>query len=160
MTDTGPEQVTTPGRHSRLLPLGPVLLSHLGRIVSLLSGGALVVSVVLKMVNLEHTLVEYSAYRLLAWIPDPLLAGTALGTEAVLAWLLLAPSTWRTWGLPAAVLFLTATGLLLAAETLIGSMGDCGCLPFMARDIGWSAVGQNFSAALVLVGVWGLADLK
>ena len=130
-------------------------MTRLGRGVSLIVGLFFAVGVFWKLVDWQISAEGLANYGTLAWMPPTLLMIGSLAAETFVAVTLLLPGTWHRWGLLSAAGFLLFTALVLTVEILSGGTGDCGCLPFLTREINWFSVGQNASAALLLSGVWG-----
>lgn len=126
------------------------------RVITVILGLILAAGVVSKLTDWESTRDAMTVYFVMSWLPPALPAVGSLIFETFTALMLLGSRTWRRWGLLTAGAFLTFTGILLAVETLTGGSGDCGCIPFLPRDIGWLAAGQNISAALFLFSLWSL----
>ncbi len=124
--------------------------------MALLVGLIFLAGALWKVAGWEHHVEVLGAYGVLDFLPAGMLAAGSLVVEVGIAALLLLPRTWAR-GLLIAAGFLVFTALILAWETLVGGAGDCGCLPFLTRSIGWAAVGQNLAAALFLgsLGVLG-----
>lgn len=129
------------------------------RWLALLAGLVFLGGAVWKVADWHYHVEVLGAYGVLDFLPAGLLAAGSLVLEIALAVLMLLPRTWAR-GLQAAAAFLVFTAAILAWETLAGGGGDCGCLPFFTRYIGWGAVGQNLAAALFLgsLGVLGSMD--
>ena len=137
----------------------PQLQERAARVVALLLGLLFTAGVVSKVFDWETTREAMTVYTIISWLPPALPAMGSLVMETFIAITLIMNATWRTWGLPSVSGFLAATGVLLALETLSGGGGDCGCLPFLPRDISWLAAGQNVAAALFLFSLWRLLTL-
>ncbi len=137
----------------------PQLQERAARVVALLLGLLFAAGVVSKVFDWETTREAMTVYTIISWLPPALPAMGSLVMETFIAITLIMNATWRTWGLPSVSGFLAATGVLLALETLSGGGGDCGCLPFLPRDISWLAAGQNVAAALFLFSLWRLLAL-
>jgi len=129
------------------------------RIVSVIMGIVFAAGVVTKVVDWDNTVQAMTIYSILDWVPPLLPAAGSLILEIFVAVTLLAGPAWKKYGMPACAGFWAITGILLAVETLMGGSGDCGCLPFLPRDIGWIAALQNFSIALFLVALWRVVQL-
>lgn len=129
---------------------------RVARIVSLLAGLVFAVGAIWKVFIWGDHVAAMSVYTVLSWLPTSGLAAGSLAVELLVGVWLLLPATWQRYGLPAATLFMLATGILLAVETLAGGSGECGCLPFLSRQIGWLATAQNLTVALFLGGLWGM----
>jgi len=129
------------------------------RVVALLLGLLFFAGVIAKIFDWETTREAMTVYTIISWLPPALPAAGSLAVEAFMSVTLILTPTWRKYGLPSAALFLAGTGVMLALETLSGGGGDCGCLPFLPRDISWLAAGQNAAAAIFLFSLWRyLAD--
>ncbi len=128
------------------------------RIVSVIMGIVFAAGVVTKVADWENTVQAMTIYSILDRVPPLLPAVGSLILEIFIAVTLLAGPTWKKYGLPACAGFWAFTGILLAVETLAGGSGDCGCLPFLPRDIGWIAALQNLSTALFLVALWRIVQ--
>lgn len=126
-----------------------------GRGLSLIVGLFFALGVVWKLVDWQVSAEGLANYSTLTWMPPTLLMIGSMAAETFVAALLLLPRTWQRWGLLSAASFLLFTALVLSIEILSGGAGDCGCLPFLTREINWFSVLQNVSAALLLMGVWG-----
>ncbi len=109
---------------------------------------------IMKLLDWEATRDAMTAYSILDWLPPALPAAGSLVWEFFIAAALLLHRTWHRWGLPAATLFLVVTGIMLVLETLAGGAGDCGCIPFLPRDISLLAAAQNGAQALFLGSLW------
>ena len=129
------------------------------RVVSVIMGLVFAAGVVTKLTDWETTRNAMTVYSTLKLLPPILPAVASLILEAAVAVTLLASPTWRRVGLPACGAFWAFTGVILAVETILGSTGDCGCLPFMPRNITWFAAAQNLSTALFLVALWRLIHI-
>jgi hypothetical protein len=134
----------------------PKWLKWFGRGVSLVVGLFFAVGVFWKLVDWQISAEGLANYGTLTWIPPALLMIGSLVAETFVSATLLLPRTWHRWGLLSAAGFLLFTALVLSLEILTGGAGDCGCLPFLTREINWLSVGQNASAALLLTGIWGV----
>ena len=130
------------------------------RIVSVIMGIIFAAGVVTKVADWENTVQAMTIYSILDGVPPLLPAAGSLILEILIAVTLLAGSAWKKYGMPACAGFWAFTGILLAIETLMGGSGDCGCLPFLPRDISWAAALQNFSTALFLVALWRVVQLS
>ena len=137
----------------------PQLQERAARVVALLLGLLFAAGVVSKVFDWETTREAMTVYTIISWLPPALPAVGSLVMETFIAITLIMNATWRTWGLPSVSGFLAVTGVMLALETLSGGGGDCGCLPFLPRDISWLAAGQNIAAALFLFSLWRLLAL-
>ena len=129
------------------------------RWMAVLVGLVFLAGVVWKVAAWEHHVEVLGAYGVLDVLPAGFLAAASLVIEVGIAALMLLPKTWHR-GLMAGAGFLLFTALILAWETLGGGSGDCGCLPFLSRSIGWAAVGQNVAAALFLGSLGMLGELS
>jgi hypothetical protein len=116
--------------------------------------------VVTKVADWQNTVNAMTIYSILDWAPPLLPAAGSLILECFVAVTLLAGPTWKKYGLPSCAAFWAFTGVLLAVESLMGGSGDCGCLPFLPRDISWFAALQNLSTALFLVALWRVVQLS
>ena len=130
------------------------------RIVSVIMGIIFAAGVVTKVADWENTVQAMTIYSILDGVPPLLPAAGSLILEILIAVTLLAGSARKKYGMPACAGFWAFTGILLAIETLMGGSGDCGCLPFLPRDISWAAALQNFSTALFLVALWRVVQLS
>lgn len=130
------------------------------RIVSVIMGIVFAAGVVTKMADWENTVQAMTIYSILDRVPPILPAAGSLILEIFIAVTLLAGSAWKKYGMPACSGFWAFTGILLAIETLMGGSGDCGCLPFLPRDISWIAALQNFATALFLISLWRVVQLS
>jgi hypothetical protein len=119
-----------------------------------ITGAVFLAGVVLKVLDWEATREAMTAYTLLDPFPSTLVAAGSLGLESLVAVGLLGGGWWRRWGLPAVTGFLLVTGVILALETMAGGTGDCGCIPFLPRGIGWASTVQNLAAALFYFALW------
>ncbi len=119
-----------------------------------ITGLVFLAGVVLKVLDWEATREAMTAYTLLDPFPSWLVAAGSLGLETLVAVGLLGGRWWRRWGLPAVSGFLLVTGVILALETMAGGAGDCGCIPFLPRGIGWTSTVQNLAAALFYFALW------
>lgn len=135
------------------------LIERAARIVAVVFGLIFAAGVVTKLMDWEATRDAMTAYRMISWLPPALPAAGSLTLEALVAVTLLYHRSWKNVGLPACGAFWAITGVMLAVETMLGGGGDCGCLPFMPRDISWMATAQNASAALFLISLWRLLAL-
>ena len=133
---------------------GTQLQERAARVVALLLGLLFFAGVVAKVFDWEATREAMTVYTIISWLPPALPAAGSLAVEAFMSVTLILTPTWRRFGLPSASAFLAATGVMLALETLSGGGGDCGCLPFLPRDISWLAAGQNAAAAIFLFSLW------
>lgn len=131
--------------------------NRLARGLALVVGLVFGVGAVWKIVEWPGTVEAMGAYSILSALPAPLLAGACILLELFVAFCLLHERLWHRWGLPAAAGFLAFTAVVLALQTATGGGGDCGCLPFLPRRIGWLSAGQNLFAAAFLAGMWGLS---
>ncbi len=129
------------------------------RVVSVVMGLIFAAGVVSKLTDWESTRNAMTLYSTLRSVPPALPAAVSLFFEAVIAITLLGTPTWHRWGLPACGAFWAFTGIILAIETIAGSSGDCGCLPFLPRNINWFSAVQNFSTAFFLLALWRLIHL-
>jgi len=123
-------------------------------VVALLLGLLFFAGVVAKIFDWEATREAMTVYTIISWLPPALPAAGSLVLETFMSVTLILTQTWRRFGLPSASAFLAITGVMLALETLSGGGGDCGCLPFLPRDISWLAAGQNAAAAVFLFSLW------
>ena len=130
------------------------------RIVSVIMGIVFAAGVVTKLADWENTVHAMTIYSILDWVPPLLPAVGSLILEIFIAVTLLAGSAWKKYGMPACAFFWAFTGILLAVETLMGGSGDCGCLPFLPREISWVAALQNFSTAFFLIALWRVVQLS
>ncbi|MFC1545153.1 MauE/DoxX family redox-associated membrane protein [Gemmatimonadota bacterium] len=135
------------------------LQERAARVVALLLGLLFAAGVVAKVSDWETTREAMTVYTIISWLPPILPALGSLLLETFIAVTLISNTAWRRFGLPSAAGFLAITGVMLALETLSGGGGDCGCLPFLPRDISWLAAGQNAAAALFLFSLWRLLSL-
>jgi hypothetical protein len=119
-----------------------------------ITGVVFLAGVVLKVLDWEATREAMTAYTLLDPFPSWLVAAGSVGLESLVAVGLLGGRWWRRWGLPAVSAFLLVTGVILALETAAGGTGDCGCIPFLPRGIGWASTVQNLAAALFYFALW------
>ncbi|MFO7769078.1 MAG: hypothetical protein R6W82_09030 [bacterium] len=119
------------------------------RWVAVLAGLVFLAGVIWKVAAWEQHVAALGAYGVLDFLPAGLLAAGSLVLEVGIAALLLMPKSWHR-GLLAGAGFLLFTAVVLAWETLSGGGGDCGCLPFLTRSIGWAAVGQNLAGTLFM----------
>lgn len=135
------------------------LIERAAHVVAVAFGLIFAAGVVTKLMDWEATRDAMTAYSMISWLPPALPAAGSLVLEAFVAGALLFYRTWRNVGLPACGAFWAITGVMLAVETMLGGGGDCGCLPFMPRDISWLSAAQNASAALFLISLWRLVAL-
>ncbi len=126
------------------------------RVVSVIMGLVFAAGVVTKLADWDTTRTAMTVYGTLRFLPPALPAAASLFLETVVAVSLLATPTWRKWGLPACGAFWAFTGVILAIETILGSSGDCGCLPFLPRNISWYSTAHNLSTALFFTALWRL----
>jgi len=119
-----------------------------------ITGAVFLAGVVLKVLDWEGTREAMTTYTLLDPFPSWLVAAGSLGLESLVAVGLLGGRWWRRWGLPAVAAFLLVTGVILALETAAGGTGDCGCIPFLPRGIGWASTVQNLAATLFYFALW------
>jgi len=129
-----------------------------------LTGLLFLAGVVGKLLDWESTRLAMTAYTVLDPFPPGLMAAGSLALETLVAVGLLWKGWWRRWGLPALAAFLIVTGVVLLVETLAGGVGDCGCIPFLPRGIGWPSTVQNLAGALFAFALWrtvaGISDLR
>jgi hypothetical protein len=130
------------------------------RIVSVFMGIVFAAGVVTKVADWENTVHAMTIYSILDRVPPLLPAVGSLIMEFIVAVTLLAGPTWRRYGLLSCAAFWAFTGVILIAETLMGGSGDCGCMPFLPRDISWFAALQNLSTAFFLVALWKVLELE
>ena len=130
------------------------LQERAARVVALLLGLLFAAGVVSKLFDWEATREAMTVYTIISWLPPALPAVGSLIVEIFVAVTMILTPTWRKYGLPSAAVFLAGTGVLLGIETMAGGGGDCGCIPFIPRDISWMAAGQNLAAALFLFSLW------
>ena len=135
------------------------LQERAARVVALLLGLLFAAGVVSKLFDWPATREAMTVYTIISWLPPALPAAGSLALEAFVAVTCILNATWRRFGLPSGAAFLAITGIMLALETLSGGGGDCGCIPFIPRDISWLAAGQNVAAALFLFSLWRYLEL-
>lgn len=150
-TGSGPRSIGLTVRLVRLLQgWGAILAARLTGLIFL-------AGVVGKLLDWESTRLAMTAYAVLDPFPPALVAVGSLFLETVVAVGLLWRGWWRRWGLPALAGFLVVTGVVLLLETLAGGAGDCGCIPFLPRGIGWPSTVQNLAGALFAFALWRTA---
>ncbi len=131
------------------------LITGLARGIAAAFGLLFAAGVIMKVLDWQATRDAMTAYSILDAFPPALPAAGGLSFEFFVAVTLLLPRTWHRWGLPAAAAFLIITGVMLGLETLAGGGGgDCGCIPFLPRDISLLAAAQNGAEALFLGSLW------